>query len=284
MATLASRALPRRPAFLRRRLRGALLTALVLAVVLLADRAHVLRLGHPSAVSGWGLLTACLLLTSFNLRKKLSFLPLGAASTWLQLHAWLGLLSLALFGLHLGLRRPSGLLEGSLAACFLGVGASGVFGLYVTRVFPHRLRTRGEEPIFERIPALRRRIQLRAEELVERAATERRSVAIPDLYLRSLAPFLSGHQHRLGHLMERRGHFQTLEARLADTRRVLGPEDQAILDELAQLVRSKEDLDYHASHQGLLKLWLFVHIPLTWALLPLAALHVVTVLAFGAGA
>jgi hypothetical protein len=43
-------------------------------------------------------------------------------------------------------------------------------------------------------------------------------------------------------------------------------------------------LDYHQSLQFTLKIWLFVHLPLTYSLMIFTLLHIVLVLAFSGGA
>jgi hypothetical protein len=53
---------------------------------------------------------------------------------------------------------------------------------------------------------------------------------------------------------------------------------------ISDLVCLKDDLDHHYALQATLKLWLFVHVPLTSALLVFAAFHVVLVQAFADGA
>ena len=75
-----------------------------------------------------------------------------------------------------------------------------------------------------------------------------------------------------------------IEARIADLDRFLAPEQRKVLGELAVMVAQKDGLDYQRSLQLSLKLWLFVHIPLTYSLLILTVLHVVLVFAFSGGA
>ncbi len=53
---------------------------------------------------------------------------------------------------------------------------------------------------------------------------------------------------------------------------------------LSALVRQKDGLDYHRALQLALRLWLFVHIPLTYGLLVFTALHLVLVFGFSGGA
>ena len=45
------------------------------------------------------------------------------------------------------------------------------------------------------------------------------------------------------------------------------------MTQLAEFVRAKDNLDFQRAVQGMLKGWLFVHIPLTYALLLFAAVH-----------
>jgi hypothetical protein len=71
---------------------------------------------------------------------------------------------------------------------------------------------------------------------------------------------------------------------LAEVSRYLSPPEQARADSLAELVRARHVLDFHYANQLLLKTWLFSHVPLTYGLLLLTALHVVLVHAFSGGA
>ena len=50
------------------------------------------------------------------------------------------------------------------------------------------------------------------------------------------------------------------------------------VDQLGELLEAKRNLDFQLAGQRLLKLWLFVHIPLTYGLLVLVGAHVWLVL------
>ena len=65
---------------------------------------------------------------------------------------------------------------------------------------------------------------------------------------------------------------------------ILSDQEQAACERLFALVRRKDDLDFHEARQRLLKLWLFVHIGLTYALVLLALLHGLLAHAFRGGA
>ena len=62
--------------------------------------------------------------------------------------------------------------------------------------------------------------------------------------------------------------------------RYLSTQERQTAAELAELIETKDNLDYHNAMQGALKCWLFVHIPLTYVLLPFVVVHVVLVHAF----
>ena len=66
--------------------------------------------------------------------------------------------------------------------------------------------------------------------------------------------------------------------------RFLNREEREVMKQIAELVRRKDTLDYHHSLQLTLKLWLFVHIPLTYSLLIFSLVHIVLVYAFSGGA
>ncbi|MEJ1973431.1 MAG: hypothetical protein WDM96_13500 [Lacunisphaera sp.] len=58
-----------------------------------------------------------------------------------------------------------------------------------------------------------------------------------------------------------------MRAELTELRRYLDPREVAYADQLGAVVEAKRGLDFQLAGQRLLKLWLFVHIPLSYALL-----------------
>jgi hypothetical protein len=269
--------------YLTRRLWVSLIVFFALcAIFSFWNRIHGMTLAHPSLVSGWGLVVLMVFLTLYNLRKKLPFLPLTASSTWLQLHLYAGCLTVIFFVMHVDpTQRPSGILEIALLLLYVGVAGSGLLGGYVSRRIPPRLSTRGEEVIYERIPAFYHRQRQEVKALVLRAAEDGGSTAIPDFYMEHLHAFFSGPRNLWHHLHESRRPLHQLLHAMGDLSRFLSAEEQATLDQVKVLVREKDDLDYKYVHMAFLKYWLFVHIPLTYSLMMVALLHVVLVHAFG---
>ncbi len=152
-------------------------------------RVHLRR---AELLTGLTLFGVLVLLTLFNARKKLPFLPLLRASTWMQIHIYVGLFSCVLFGLHTGWRIPTGTFEVTLAVLFYLVAVSGILGLAISRWLPARLTAYGENVIFERIPALRSAVRREVEEMVVESVGKSQSSAIADFYEAKLRTYFSG--------------------------------------------------------------------------------------------
>lgn len=228
--------------------------------------------------SGWLLLGLVLGLAFFNARKKLPFLPLLSAGVWLQIHVYAGWLTALVFVLHAGTRPPGGRLEILLWLVFLAVTASGVFGLWLSRWLPPRLARSGESLIYERIPALRHQLEAEARALVRQAEIEAKSSTLADFYLREMGGCFARHPALLAPLAGDDAEHHRVGRELASLRRFLNEHELVLADRLGELLEAKRNLDCQLAGQRLLKLWLFVHIPLTYGLLVLIGAHVWLVL------
>ena len=268
--------------FRKRRFRNILLTGIVSAVVVLVVYAQNQSLLHGSFTSGYILFGTIVFLASFNLRKKLTFLPrIGTAAFWTQLHIYMGLATFAFFGCHIGWRVPDGQFETFLAALYLIVAFSGVYGLYATRVYPTRLTAIGNEVIFERIPFFRQQIAARARNLVVNACEN--TDVLAKFYLNRLCYYFERKPSFAYLLNPSTRNRKQLVADMEDLDRYLADDQRQIRRELTAMVRERDDLDYHHALQGRLKLWLFVHIGLTYSLLIVGALHGVLAHSFFGG-
>ncbi len=270
--------------FLVRRTVLTLATLAIAVGLAVAARRLAPQFRNLAYLSGWFLLAVMLFLTAYNARKKLPFLPLGKSSTWLQLHAYVGWLSVAILFVHVGWRLPGGWFETALEILFFAVAASGVAGMVWSRFVPRRLTARGGEVLFERIPVIRRSLQDRAEDLALKSVAAARSSAIADFYIAHLADFFRGPANYWQHLGESRAPWNRIESKFDDLARFLDPEQRKVLAQVSDLARQKDGLDYQHALQSSLKLWLFVHVPLTYGLLVFTALHVVLVYGFSIGA
>ena len=259
--------------FTTRRRLGCLLFAATAGLAWALDFSLRVRLRRAELVTGLALFAVILLLTLFNARKKLPFLRLLRASTWMQIHIYVGLLSCILFGLHTGWRIPKGAFELALAVLFYLGSASGLVGLALSRWLPSRLTVQGENVIFERIPALRAAVRREVEEMVVESVAKSQSSTIADFYEARLRRYFSRPRFLLYHLVGygKPRHELLAEAQALD--RYLNADERGILGRIVEKIQAKDDLDLQAARQGLLKGWLFVHIPLTYSMILLAAVH-----------
>ncbi len=250
-------------------------TALAAAAVGLLCFTYGPTLRDAAYVSGWMLFGMVVVLTLFNLRKKWAYPPLLSASTWLQIHIYLGLLAAFVFLLHIGLSVPNGPFEVTLAALFLLVALSGVFGIVVSRVLPARLTAQGEMVLFERIPMFVRGLRERAEALAVASVQNSETTTLADFYWSRLADYFARPRPLARFLYRSANPAQRLTEELHAYERYLDEQEQSAAHEMADLVLTKDNLDAQHALQGVLKGWLFVHIPLTYALIVFMGVHAV---------
>jgi hypothetical protein len=187
------------------------------------------------------------------------------------------------FYTHVDGRWPDGVVEGTLAALYLGAFASGVAGFYLTRTIPKQLARTGEQFIFERIPRLRSETQRDARAVVLEAVHATGATTLADVYANRLHGFFRRPRALRYTLRPTAGARKRLLSELKSIDRFLTEPERTAAERLFQLIRRKDDLDFHAARQGLLKAWLFGHIALTWGLLLVGAGHGVLALAFRGG-
>ncbi len=232
---------------------------------------HLLTLSlvRTNIVSGVSLYCLLLILALFSMRKKLPFLPLGTAAGWLKFHIFSGLFSVLLFALHIGIRLPNGTLDVSLGMVYLGVVATGILGLGLSIWIPKQLVNCGEEVIFERIPSLQRSLREEAEALVEATGNGE----LGKFYISHLFPFFEKTQYSYTHFFNNDRTRQELLTNLRAKNSFFGTLERKNAQKLETLIHTKYNLDRHATFQGFLKSWLFIHIPLTASLLILSMMH-----------
>lgn len=233
--------------------------------------------------SGYALFGCVLFLSAYNFRKKFPALSIGASSHWLQAHIYVAIFSGAMFGLHVGWRIPDGYIETSLATCFTLTFASGLYGLAISRSIPRRLAKLREEYIFEQIPALRHDVRQTADRLVVHLATQSASPIVVDFYASRLVEFFFRPRGMWYYLRPTNTLRRKLQAELKTIRRYCSEAEQTACQSLSTLIDRRDDMDYHEALQGKLKLWLFVHIGLTYSLIIIATYHMILAHAFDGG-
>lgn len=241
-------------------------------------------LWEPAYLTGHFLFWSMVSLAALNMRKKMSFLPLGKVRNWVKVHIYLGWFVVGAFLIHIDFKWPTGTLETAMLVLFVLVAGSGLLGAFISKSLPGRLTRRGEEVIYERIPVFIRELRDRADELVAQSVEQTGSSSLADFYMTRVRSWMGQPRDWLEHLFELNGRAYQIDYEFENMSRYLNDEEKEILSEFKEIVLKKSDLDYHFALQSALKLWLFIHIPLTYALLLLALVHIVLAHAFtGAG-
>ncbi|MCZ6916976.1 MAG: hypothetical protein O7I93_09380, partial [Gemmatimonadetes bacterium] len=96
---------------------------------------------------------------------------------------------------------------------------------------------------------------------------------LAEFYMRRLIAFFAKPRHFWWHLVQSHRPRHTLLNELEALDRYLSAEQRTVKESIAELICTKDDLDYHHAHQTVLKYWLFVHIPLSYSLLIVAGVH-----------
>jgi len=266
--------------FLTRRLKS-ISTTLFLGVLITAViSAWNTALIPTSHLTGWSLFTLVLFLAFYNARKKLTYPPLLKASTWMQMHIYVGFLALLVFLLHNDFSFPTGKFETFLYLIFMLIVVSGMFGLFLSRTIPKRLTERGQEVIFERIPMFIAKLEAQAQVLVVEAVSSEDSNILEAFYRQKMRHFMCAPQNFWRHFLLAGSSHSKLEQFLRSQYRYLNQKEIDIAEKLVDIIKQKHDLDFHYSLQKILKLWLFVHIPLTFSLLVLLIVHLTLVFSF----
>ncbi len=270
--------------FGQRRLRNLALTGMMIGLIVAIDLLYDMSLRDSDFLNGWVLFTFMVLLASFNLRKKLNIVPLIRVAHWLQIHIYVGVFCLLVFLLHTEFSLPNGVFETTLWSLYMTMTVSGLIGVFLSRVLPHRISARGERVLFERIPVLRAQIARDIEALVMSSVKDTRASTIVDFYTAELAPYLRQPKHLLGHLLGANKPERRLHVAIRELERYLDERGRQILEEIDALVSAKADLDYQYATQLTLKGWLFFHLPLNYGLLLFTVAHIIIVYAFSTGA
>jgi hypothetical protein len=287
--------------------------ASAVAYVLYAQRADApsggSAIGLAFGVAGFGLMVYAGLLGA---RKKVPVWRLGRAQTWMRGHLWLGLVSFPLIVFHAGFTFGGGLTL-VLMWLFTIVIVSGVWGAWLQHTLPRRMmRDVPMETIYEQIEHVRAQLLMEADTVVAEACGKlevetvvptaragspvgtrsegeaaasalativrveaEESAPLRDFYLREMRAFVQQPTaaHPLADATRAASRFDKLRALVPASFHPAIKDLDNICEEERQLMRQSR---MHVVLHG----WQLVHVPLSIALLALAAVHVVMALRF----
>jgi hypothetical protein len=240
--------------------------------------------------------------TLLGLRKKFPVWRIGRAQTWMRGHLWLGLLSYPLILFHGGFSW-GGPLTSAMMWIFTVVIVSGLIGATLQHFMPRLITQRVPmETIYDQIDRVQAQLLEEADDLVASieeiaakiglyvAAAANTAIAVKQagtapeqaleelrsVYSGSIRPFLSergAYRNALYARKNAKGMFLRL--------RKLTPEGlRDVVDDLENICEEKRDLDRQSRLHRILHGWLFVHVPLSFALVALGFIHAIWVLRY----
>ncbi len=200
----------------------------------------------------------------------------GPARLWLSLHTLTGGLFLLLVLMHSGFRLPTGWVTWGLWLLSFWTVASGFFGLALQRWIPRKLTSGlSIEVHYDRIPELVEETRERAEGLAESAGE-----TVRGFYERRVAGTFRRPRWRWRYFLDAGAGIRRTLREFDFLAERLSADERKRLEALRLLMISKSEIDAHHTLQGALRLWLYLHVPATAALLALLAIHLFMVLAY----
>jgi hypothetical protein len=249
-------------------------------------------LRDPRYLDGWVLAGGMSLQLSFHIAIKTASLSPKSAARWRKIHIFIGYLLIAAFISHSDFSLPDTGFEWALWAGFVLVTLSGILGTYLA----WSLQTKygiDERIGYDRIPTRRAELARDVHAAVAKTDLATAAIALPappydawikDLYTNHLRDFFQGQRNFTAHLLGSQHPLKRLTDEIDNLSRYVDQRSQEKLAVIKNLVIEKDRLDFARVYLGLTKGWLFVHVPVTYALTVLTVLHVVVVYAFSAGA
>jgi len=203
-------------------------------------------------------------LTTLGVRKRAMTRGRWSLKGWTSAHVWLGLSLLVVATLHTGFRFAADVHTLAWALMLLVI-LSGLYGIAVYAILPPALGdSRGEMTRPQMIDALAKldaQLQAAAQPLAhEQAAVVRRALAED--------PFAAGLVRRLAGSTPRSPTRRALERLRGET---------AVSAVLERKAAALAQVRRHLRIRALLEVWLYVHVPLTFALLAALAAHILSV-------
>ena len=249
-------------------------------------------LRDPRYLDGWLLAGGMAAQVYFHVARKKARLSPKSDMRWRKIHIFLGYLLIAIFISHSDFSLPDTTFEWSLWSGFVLVALSGIIGTYLTWSLETARRI-DDGITYDRIPTRRAELALDVHEVVSTPDPNAAALALPappyddwimDLYTTHLRSFLQRPRNFAAHVIGSQRPLKRLTDEIDNLSPYVDAQSQAKLAAIKDLVIEKDRLDFARVYLGLSRAWLFVHVPVTYALIVLTVLHVVVVYAFSSAA
>lgn len=249
-------------------------------------------LRDPRYLDGWVLACGMGVQLYFHIAIKTARLSPKSAMRWRKIHIFLGYVLIAAFISHADFSLPETGFEWALWSSFVLVTVSGIFGTYLS----WSLKSKGridESVSFDRIPSLRAKLAQDLHAVVVETDLTAPALPLPglphdswimDLYTSRLRDFFKKPRNLGAHLIGSQHPLKRLTDEIENLSSYVGQQNQQRLAAIRDLVIEKDRLDFARVYLGLTKAWLFIHVPVTYALIALTVLHVLVAYSFSSGA
>jgi hypothetical protein len=249
-------------------------------------------LRDPRYLDGWVLAGGMGLQLYFHIALKTASLSPKSAMRFRRIHIFVGYLLIAAFVSHADFSLPDTGFEWVLWAAFVVVTLSGILGTYLAWSLKTKRRI-DEGVTYDRIASLRADLARDVHDAVTTTDPAASTIALPglphdawimDLYTNHLRAFFQGPRNSAAHLLGSQRPLKRLTDEIDSLSKYLDQQSQEKLALIRELVIQKDQLDFARVHLGLTKAALFVHVPVTYALIVASVLHVLVVYAYSSGA
>lgn len=249
-------------------------------------------LRDPRYLDGWVLAGGMGLQLGFHAALKATGLSPKSIMRLRRFHVAIGYLLVAVFLSHSNFSLPDTGFELALWAGFVVVTLSGAFGTYLGWA----LRSNGESDVhvsYDRIPTRLAELARDVQQIIAAPDPNSAAMALPapsydawiaDLHANHLQGFFARRGNFFAHLIGSRRPLQRLREEISNLSRYVDAQGQKKLAAISELATEKDGLDRALVHSRLARGWLFVHVPVTYALVVLSVLHVLIVYSFSSGA
>lgn len=206
-------------------------------------------------------------------RRTMRIRAMGRAWYYLQFHVYGGTLFLLLMFMHIGFKMPHGVLSTWLWGLSIWVVLSGFLGIVLQKWLPTLLNSGlSTEVHYDRIPELVDDLHTRAEKLVGTCHH-----TVRDFYRKNLEPRMAAPRTRPIYFLDITGGIHAHDKQFDHLRDVLPSDESEKLDELEEMYRTKMEMDAHYTLQKPLRWWLYLHVPISIALIALLGFHIFSV-------
>ena len=244
-----------------------------------------------------------------GVRKRYRIWRLGRATSWMRGHLWLGFLSFPFILFHAGFQLGNGALSRILMVLFLVVFVSGIAGAVLQHFMPRAITERVPmETVFDQIDhvvdqlvdeathlasEIGREVELEiaretaAQQLLDAPAKTKRTggALVPDervsnqvaaFFQSEIKPYLKArrtNKYLLDDPVRASAAFQQLKV-------LVPPSLAGKFDDLENICEEKRELERQRRLHNILHGWLLFHIPASYALILLGAVHAVMALRY----